>query len=129
MDKQMTSPLGRLVIDEAAVAEELLADVLSPLLGLTARGEVVFKPALSGKGNRLRVLAALLAAAAASRLGLRSSDRVAPKELEGMAGIRGNTLRPLLRGLADARLLQSESGRYWVPPFALNAVAEEVRRG
>lgn len=124
----MESPLKKLVVDEKALSEEALAGVLAPLASLTTEGAVMFRPGFTGS-NRMRVLVGLLATSAAHRLGLRTADTLAPRELEELTGIKGGTLRPLLRGLVEKRLIAGSAGSYRIPPFAFFAVAEEVRRG
>ena len=125
----MTAKLQDLVVDQRAISEELLTTTLSPLVSLTPGGEPMFKPGARELSNRVRVLTGLLAIMAAARLGLRQNDSVAPKELEALTGVRGSSLRPVLRALVSERLAQGNSGRYRVPEFAFHEAVEVVRNG
>jgi hypothetical protein len=120
----MTSPLQRLVVDGTILNEEVLASVLEHWVHLTQEGGLVFRPAAFSLPAKKKVLIAALAGAGLYRLGLRPNPQVSPKEVEGLTGLSGGTVRPSLRDLVDQKLLRSEGHGYIVPAYAL----EEVRK-
>lgn len=121
-------PLSDLIVNEQQISEDALRDALAPHIALTQDGRVMFKPGPPSTARR-RTILALLAMWAAARLGLRASDSLTPREIESITGIKGPTLRPLLRKLAKDALVESERAEYRVPTYAFHAAIEEVRNG
>lgn len=121
------SNLSKLIVDEEAMAEEILVSALEPVLGLTRSGELVFK-AGGHLSKRARAVAALLGLAAAKRLGLRADDSLPPREIEALTGVQGSTLRPILRELASRGIVRATNGRYAIPSFAVHDAVAELAR-
>src|SRR6266436_3535573 len=115
-------PLSRLVVDEAAVNRELLASVLETRIRLDlGAGSFSFLPGIRERMNsRHQVLIALLAQKALHLLNSKFNEALRPQEIEFVTGIKGGTLRPILKILVDRRLARSEADRsYTVPGYAL----------
>jgi len=115
-------PLTRLVVDEAVINRELLATVLQDRVRLDlSRGSFTFLPGARDRlNNRQHVVAALLARKALHLLKAEFADGLRPQELEAATGIKGGTLRPILRVLVERRLIgQSDEKAYVVPGYAL----------
>ena len=119
---QSADPLFRLVVDEAAIDREMLAEVLETRVRLDlTRGSFTFLPGVRDRmSNRQQVVAALLATKALHLLKDELPDGLHPQDLEAVTGIKGGTLRPLLRVLVERRVVsQSAEKAYIVPGFAL----------
>ena len=52
-----------------------------------------------------------------------------PRDIELVTGIRGGTLRPMLRALVQSRMLESRKGRYEIPAHNLGRVREAMMGG
>ncbi|HEV2738805.1 MAG TPA: hypothetical protein VGU66_09520 [Candidatus Elarobacter sp.] len=120
------SPLQSLVVDESAMHDAILAELLRDWIQLTTTGGIVFKADAVRLSVRSRALIGILGGAALHRLGHRSEKGIAPKEIETLTGIPGGTLRPALRELASRRLVRSEDGRYEVPAYAIADVRKAL---
>src|SRR6266568_158949 len=92
-------PLSRLVVDEAAVNRELLASVLETKIRLDlGAGSFSFLPGIRERMNtRHQVLIALLAQKALHLLNAKFNEGLRPQEIEFVTGIKGGTLRPILK--------------------------------
>lgn len=126
----MTDPLSRLVADETEVNRELLAKALENKVRIDPKaGAVTFKPGVRDQiGAKGTVITILLARKALSLLSGEFSEGLAPRDLEELVGIRGNTLRPILKRLTDAGLVVRRGGHYLIPNYALDDVANEIRK-
>ena len=122
-----SSPLENLLIDDTALQDEILADLLRDRIQLTVSGGIVFKADASRLGVRSRVLIGLLGGAALHRLGKRREQTITPKELEVLIGVPGGTLRPALRDLVSRKLVRADRGRYEIPAYAINEVREALQ--
>lgn len=122
-------PLARLVVDEAEINRELLATVLEDKVRLDLRtGTFAFLPGTRDETSaRGLVVTALLAQQALHLLDQRHPAGLSPREIEDSAGIQGGTIRPILKRLADRRLIRKsdENGVYTVPGYALEDIARE----
>lgn len=119
-------PLSRLVVDQAEVNRELLAELLADKVTIDPdAGTFAFKYHVRkqlGKSNV--VLAALLAQKALVLLGAEVAEPLQPRDLEASTGIRGGTLRPILKKLSDERIVSRKSNGYLVPNHSLEAVTD-----
>ena len=127
----MTSPadpLMRLVVDQVEVNREVLATILEGKVRLDpTTGVFSFKPQVRARlGNRKTVLTAVLARKALHLLSGEINERVMPRDLEGLTGIRGNTLRPILKQLTDSGIVVRHSDGYSVPDAVMEDVAREL---
>lgn len=119
-------PLSRLVVDEAAVNRELLARVLENRIRLDMKaGAFSFLPGVRERMNtRHQVLIALLAQKAMHLLNAKLQEGLRPQEIEFLTGVKGGTLRPVLKILVEKRLVRPESDKsYTVPGYAVEDAA------
>jgi hypothetical protein len=125
-------PLARLVVDEAAVDRELLATVLEDRARLDlSSGTFAFRPGVrDGLNSRQQVLVALLAQKALHLLKPHFPEGLRPQEIEIATGVKGGTLRPLLKVLIDRRLVrQGQDKAYIVPGYAIEDASHFVKDG
>ena len=128
----VTDPLARLIGNEIGDDRELLADILQDIVRLDPqRLSFTFLPGVRGQlGAKKTILSALLARKCLHLLGARIGESATPKDLELVTGVRGGTLRPAVKELVDAGLIQrGDDGLYRVPSFALEDVAALLRGG
>jgi hypothetical protein len=120
-------PLERLVVDQAAADRELLASLLTGRIAVDrASARYSFVPGIRPQlGTRRTVLIALLARKALSLLVEGFVEPATPRELEAESGIRGGTLRPILKDLKDENLLLKTGDGYLVANHALEFAAAE----
>jgi hypothetical protein len=125
-----TDPLDRLVVDEGDINRDLLADVLADKVVVDPKaGTFAFKHRVREQlGNMNIVLTALLAQKVLALLGADVNERLQPIDLETKTGIRGGTLRPILKRLADSRTVRRETDGYFVPNYALEDIANLLRQ-
>lgn len=114
-------PLSRLVVDQAEVNRELVAELLADRVTIdTSDATFAFKrqvrKQLNGAGV---VMTALLAQKALVLLGAEVNEALRPRELEALTGIRGGTLRPILKKLSDEGMVSRKTDGYVVPNTAL----------
>lgn len=123
-----SDPLMRLVVNQIGVNRELLATILEDKVRLDPKAGVFsFKPDVRVRlGNRRTVITALLAQKALHLLAGENSECLMPRVLETLTGIRGNTLRPILKQLTDAGLVVRYSKGYTVPGAVIEDVAREL---
>jgi hypothetical protein len=123
-----SDPLEQLLVDQAEVDRAALARALGPLVRLDrASGRYVFLPGVpTTLDGRKIVIAALLARKALSLLNSEFVEGCPPRVLEREIGIPGGTLRPLLRGLSQERILTQETGNYFVANHSLLSAINEV---
>src|SRR5690554_2878862 len=102
-----SDPLNRLVVDTAEVNRELLASLLEDKVVIDpGKGTFSFRFGVRERlGNQGVVIAALLAQKALILMGASVAEPMMPRELEATTGIKGGTLRPILKKLADARVI------------------------
>lgn len=119
-------PLSRLVVDQDEVNRELLAELLADKVTIDPHGGTfAFKHRVRKELRKANViLIALLARKALVLLGAEVDETVKPRELEAHTGIRGGTLRPILKKLTDEGVVLRESGEYKVPNHSLEAVTD-----
>ena len=123
-------PLGRLVVDQAEVDRELIAELLADKVTIDPNATTfVFKYHVRKQLSKANVvLTALLAQKALVLLGADTSELLQPRELEACTGIRGGTLRPILKRLHDEGIIGRQSGGYMVPNHALEDVADRLHK-
>jgi hypothetical protein len=119
-----TDPLARLVMDEAQANRELLASALEGRIRIdVGSGAIAFQSGARAKLNhRQVVLATLLAQRALGLLDGQHPKGLRPQDIEERTGIRGGTLRPILKILVEGDLIrQMEDKAYFVPSHAFEA--------
>lgn len=120
------NPLERLVVDEVAVDLELLASTLEGRIRLDLnQAGFTFLPGVRARlSNRQQVLTALLSRKALHLLDEQNPESLRPQEIEQLTGMRGGTLRPILKVLSDRRVIRRDPKKaYYVPGYAIEDAA------
>ncbi|MFA6393689.1 MAG: hypothetical protein WCW25_02350 [Patescibacteria group bacterium] len=119
--------LKNLIINNTEVTEDLLDKVLTGNVNLVKQGNSVVLTQQSNKlPNRERILL-YLCGKEAWKLLEKNEILVSLFELEKNLGIKGNTLRPILKSLKDEYKVESQKGKYFILPqgiFSLQAYFE-----
>lgn len=123
---ESADPLSKLVVNQAEVDRELLAELLTDKVAIDpGTGTFTFKHRVRKQlSKRNIVLAALLAQKALILLGAEVAEPLKPRELEPSTGIQGGTLRPILKKLTEEGIISRKSDGYFVPNHSLEAVAD-----
>lgn len=119
-------PLSRLVVNDAGINRELLAITLEKRIRLDlGNGTFSFlNGARSQLNSRKQVLVALLAQKALHLLKAEFSEGLRPQEIERVTGIKGGTLRPVLKMLVERQMLRNDqTAGYIVPGYAVEDTA------
>jgi hypothetical protein len=120
--------LKDLIVDHKQISEGLLENILRGKVELIKEGEGVN---LTEEGNsfpnRIRVLLYLCGKKAWELL-TSKEIRVSIKELERDLGIKGNTLRPILKSFKDSYQAEAEKGKYRILPKGVFELEKELQR-
>lgn len=123
--------LEELVVDVREVDRDLVATFLKPYLRIDGRScAIVPMPAWAEVPNEARVLLYLVARKAMSALALPVGvEAASPLDVERATGIPGGSVRPALKKLLKARLVEREVGvGYVVPNYAMLRARAYVRQ-
>lgn len=123
--------LEDLVVDVREVDRELVATLLAPYLRIDrASCAIVPQPGWLAVPNEARVLLYLVARKAMRALDLDLPQEAAsPLEIERATGIPGGSVRPALKRLLKARLVERDLGvGYIVPNYAMLRARAYVRQ-
>ncbi len=122
--------LEELVVDSREIDRELVATFLFPYLRIDrATAGVIPMPAWALVPNEARVLLFLVARKAMRALGISELDGAPPLEIERATGIPGGSVRPALKRLLKARLVQRDiAAGYIVPNHAMVRARSYVRQ-
>lgn len=123
---QRQDPLAALVVDAHSVDRETLARALNGWARIDPReGLIRFVPAAKENGTiKQLILAVLLGQMAIQLLNDEQDGGLAPHELEHRTGVKGGSLRPQLKALADGGVVsRRRDGRYVVLPAAVDRAA------
>lgn len=117
--------LEDLIIDHKQISKELVEKVLKGRVELIkdSQGVLVTKSGNS-LSSKIKVLLLLCGKKAWSLL---TSEEVLTsiEEIEKNVGIKGNTLRPLLKDLKDLYMVESEKGKYKILPKGIFELENE----
>jgi DNA-binding transcriptional ArsR family regulator len=125
---QNEDPLSQLLLDAGEVDRGVLAAALSERIGIDSKsGRIVMLPGYSSLNARQKVLVILLAAKAASLLGVRDSEFMATQEVISISGLPQGTVRPKLKELREAGLVSQGTDRaYYVPSALLRRAVDQL---
>lgn len=117
--------LKELVIKEGEVNEKLLLEILKPYIRIEeGTGDLIPTEKFSELSNEKKVIIGFLYSKAKTRLGFSQSEKLKPRELESLLGMKGNTLRPILKRLKDNRVIRVDKEGYWLPNIYLTKAKE-----
>ncbi|MGE5297793.1 MAG: hypothetical protein ACM3KM_01370 [Acidobacteriaceae bacterium] len=116
-------------IDSSKVSEELIESIISERVKYDpAKETVVLLPAARGMTNDKRILL-YLAALKGWRFLIKENppqESASPSGITKVTGIPGGSVRPLLRGLEDRKILITVKGKYEVPAHNLGRVRDII---
>ena len=127
--QEMARQLEDLLVDEAAVARDEIAEALRPYVRLTRAGELLPEPAFDQLPAEHRVLCVLLALQASHMLGLRPDGAAAPAEVVQASGMPAGTVRPKLSALLKSRYVVRTDHKYSLPVHATRRAVRVLRKG
>ncbi|MCY4572792.1 MAG: hypothetical protein OXF01_08310 [Gemmatimonadetes bacterium] len=116
-------PLAALVVNAHSVDRERLAGTLDSWARIDPHeGLIRFMPGAKEKGTiKQLILVALLGQMAIKLLNDQQEEGLTPSELSQCTAVKGSSLRPQLKVLADGDfVLKNESGKYVVPSHAFD---------
>jgi len=117
--------LENLIIDRKQISKELLEQLLKGRVGLIKEKQGVSLTKLGHSySSKIRVLL-FLCGKKAWELLTSKEIRVSIGEIEKNLGIKGNTLRPLLKNLKDSYRVESEKGKYRILPKGIFELEKE----
>lgn len=123
--------LEDLIVDAREIDRELVASFLAPYLRIDgASCAILPQPGWSEVPNEARVLLYLVARKAMAALALPvPSEAASPSEIERATGIPGGSVRPALKRLLKARLVERDIATgYVVPNYAILRAKGYVRQ-
>ncbi len=116
-------PLDALVINAHSVDRERLAQALKGWARIDPRENLIrFLPGAKDEATiKQLTLVALLAQMAIHLVNDEQEEGLTPSELAHCTGVKGSSLRPQLKALADGGIvLKNDGGRYVVPPHSFD---------
>jgi DNA-binding MarR family transcriptional regulator len=118
-------PLRALVVDTRQISREKLAEILKDkvLLDLQTETFMLVSEVRAHSTGRQAVLLSLLARKALSLLQEDVVDAMSPKDLAAVTGMKGSTIRPILKRLTDEGLIVRRPEGYAVHVSAFARVA------
>ncbi len=125
-------PLKDLIIKEEDVGEELLEEILRGYANLaTDTRRVILTAAGRRLPARVRILL-VLSGRHAWRFVAPGEERTTAmtvKEIQEQTGLPGNTLRPALKALKDAHVIEAVgTGEYTLPAYGLQQAKDEITK-
>lgn len=116
-------------IDSTKISEELIESIITERVKYDpAKETIVLLPAVRGLTNDKKVLL-FLAALQGWRFLVKEnvpSESASPADITRATGIPGGSVRPLLRGLEDRKILLAVKGKYELPAHNLGRVRDII---
>lgn len=114
------SPLKSVLVDEAELNEELLANTVTKYTRIgNESGSLVPQPEFNELDARGKITVALLAEKARHALEMADDEWLTPSTIAEMTGVKKGTVYPAIRDLARQGLVQDEDGEYRIPTVKL----------
>lgn len=120
--------LKDLIINQKQISEELLEKLLKGRVDLIEGNQGVSLTKIGNSfSNRMKILLYLCGKKAWELL-TSKEEWVSITEIERNIGIKGNTLRPLLKDLKDSYEVESEKGKYRILPRGILVLEKEFEQ-
>ena len=119
--------LEELVVSGKEIDRQLAASILKPFLRIDGdTATIIPQERWQRLTNEAKVLLFLTARRAMKALELPIEDETtAPIEIEKETGIKGGSLRPILKRLSDQKVIsKSPQGRYFIPNYSIQRIKE-----
>ncbi len=110
--------LRKLVKQEEKISEELLYDLLKDYVQITDRGEILLTGAAGKLETKRKILIVLIAKKALKILGMTQDEKMSPKEIEQILGVKGGTVRSTLAALKEDGYVYSPKRGIWAVNWA-----------
>lgn len=122
--------LENLVVDEQALNETLLADVLSKYVRIGEdSGSIYPKDSFENLRSDRKTAIVLLTQHAKSVLDMAESEWLSPSDIVAISGLKDGTVRPKVRELVDRGLAEDDDGIYRIPAPNLRDAVEFINGG
>jgi DNA-binding transcriptional ArsR family regulator len=116
MNENEKSPLKELVVKEETLNEKLLAELLKTYISIEENtGELIPTESFNSLSAEGKVIIAFLYSKAKKRLNMSSTEKLKPKDIESILGLKGNTIRPILKKLKEEGIIKLDEEGYWIP--------------
>jgi len=125
----MNTKLTDLIKKDEEIKGELLAEALFPYMNFTESGELLPSESFKKLSSKAKVLVVLLSGVALLQLGIRQTDRMAPKDVVEMSAIPAGTVRPALKELLEEKVVAIRNGEYQIPPRSFSDVKRLIEEG
>jgi DNA-binding transcriptional ArsR family regulator len=124
-EKKNETPLKELLVRSEEINERLLTDILKPYALIEeSTGELIPTENFSNLQAEGKIIVVFLYSKAKFRLGFSSSEKLKPRDVENLVGLKGNTIRPILKRLKEANLIKADEEGYWLPNININRAKE-----
>jgi len=120
--------LKDLIISKTEISEDLIENILKNNVQLIKENEEVYLlPPTKNLSGTTRVILYLCGKKAWSLI-LNKEITTSIVELSNNTGIKGNTLRPILKKLKDSKQVDSQNGKYYLLPMGLTFLQQNLNK-
>lgn len=123
----MNDPLDELFVSGKELDRELLGTVLKPFLRIDQDSlTIIPKENWHKLAAEAKIILFLTARRAIKAFNLHlENEDASPSEIEAETGLKGNTIRPILKRLLEQKIIsQPTRGRYLLPNYSIPTVKE-----
>ncbi len=123
-------PLKDLTIDKSKAIEELIESIIKPYIRYDPNSKsIFFLPKTEELNNIKKALVYLVALKGWKFIADEPIPfEVKPDTISRNTGIKGNTLRPMLSGLKERKIIIVKSGKYSIPDFNMQQVKSIIEK-
>jgi len=125
-------PLKNHITDSAKLSEEEIEGIIADFVKYDPEHKaIVFLPKAQELSAEKKILLHLVSLRGWRFVVEENSPATdaSPREIERVTGVRGGTLRPILRALAQSKMLNSQKGRYEIPAHNVGRVRAAMASG
>lgn len=120
--------LEDLMVDEDEIVEELLFELLSKYIKVGKRSkDIIFNPEFVDLKVGDKIIVYLLGRKALKMLNAIDDDKTGLRDICGATGIKYDSIKPIISGLARKNILEREDGNYFVPNYNLQIIKERLK--
>lgn len=97
--------------------------ILKDNVQFTKDGEILFGDKYNSLGTDEKIIT-ILVSKRVLNLTIGIPEKIGPKEIEELTGFPHGTVTTSLKRLGKKRVVKSDSGKYWVPNYAISKIGE-----